>query len=225
MLPGVFLLIQLLQFTPCTAKPLPVAAASIIANSYAGNISIHQLTDQTTTTTTTHNHISQQYLLRLKQSQQQPLATDLLIQLQTLIKQQTGLSIDITAINQITNAFQGLIVKTDIPLPVEWIQQQVPFIDMVEQDHPWTSQQVQSQLGDRGWGLDRLDSTISNRPLDSSYTFDSTGKNVNVYVVDSGIDAGHGEFGGRAETVYHSPRFTDSVDCQGTTPCIYICSP
>lgn len=52
------------------------------------------------------------------------------------------------------------------------------------------------------WGLDRIDNTkfsigSSNYINNGKYEYLSLGQNVNVYVVDSGIQATHNDFGGR----------------------------
>ena len=46
------------------------------------------------------------------------------------------------------------------------------------------------------WGLDRIDQR--NLPLNNTYTYNTTGSGVRVYVIDTGIRRTHQEFGGRA---------------------------
>ncbi|MFD0539444.1 S8 family serine peptidase [Actinomadura luteofluorescens] len=46
------------------------------------------------------------------------------------------------------------------------------------------------------WGLDRIDQRSAK--LSKTYTYKSSGKGVNAYIVDTGLDVGHKEFGGRA---------------------------
>ncbi len=52
---------------------------------------------------------------------------------------------------------------------------------------------------DQPWGLDRIDQRYG--PLSGTMTYSHTGAGVNAYIIDSGIRASHGEFGGRARNV------------------------
>lgn len=76
------------------------------------------------------------------------------------------------------------------------------------------------------WGLDRIDQ--ANLPLSSSYTYPdaSTGAGVTAYVIDTGIKAGHTDFGSRRKAGYYVPNtnpttpsageaLTSSDDCNG----------
>lgn len=63
------------------------------------------------------------------------------------------------------------------------------------------------------WPLDRIDQR--ELPLDGSYTYASQGRGVTVYVVDTGINTLHQEFGGRARAGYSAVLLEGAADCNG----------
>jgi subtilisin family serine protease len=62
------------------------------------------------------------------------------------------------------------------------------------------------------WGIDRIDQR--NLPLSASYTFNTTASNVHAYIIDTGIDPNHSQFGGRATQVFNSAGGPNQ-DCHG----------
>ncbi|MDG9685584.1 S8 family peptidase [Streptomyces sp. DH18] len=65
-----------------------------------------------------------------------------------------------------------------------------------------------------GWGADRIDQRTL--PLDDTFTTTATGKGVKAYVVDTGIDAAHSEFGGRVASGYDAVGDgRGGMDCNG----------
>jgi serine protease len=84
-----------------------------------------------------------------------------------------------------------------------------PRVRYVEQDSEMT---VVATQPNPTWGLDRIDQR--NLPLNSSYTYDTSAINVDVYVIDTGIRSTHVEFGGRVTNGY-----TAIADGNGTNDC------
>ncbi len=60
------------------------------------------------------------------------------------------------------------------------------------------------------WGIDRIDQT--NLPLSNSYTYTATGAGVHAYIIDTGVDPTHANFGGRASFDFNSID-TTNTDC------------
>jgi subtilisin family serine protease len=64
------------------------------------------------------------------------------------------------------------------------------------------------------WGIDRIDQR--NRPLSGTYTYTSTASNVFAYIIDTGIQTSHPQFGGRASAVFDAiGDGRNGQDCNG----------
>ncbi|MCP2329625.1 subtilisin family serine protease [Hamadaea flava] len=87
-----------------------------------------------------------------------------------------------------------------------------PDVAYVEQDR--TISLAGTQAPTPSWGLDRIDQRAL--PLDNSYTYANNGAGVKAYIIDTGINFTHSDFGGRAisgaDTVDND---NDASDCHG----------
>jgi subtilisin family serine protease len=85
---------------------------------------------------------------------------------------------------------RGFVVKADGKALAALLSD--PRVAYVEQDGIATLSTIQTGAT---WGLDRVDRRLL--PLDTWYTYDTTGIGVHAYVIDSGLNVTHSEFTGR----------------------------
>lgn len=88
-----------------------------------------------------------------------------------------------------------------------------PDVDYVEQNQTVSLTDTQTPVP--SWGLDRIDQRA--RPLDNAYTYPtSAGAGVKAYIIDTGINLTHVDFGGRAisgiDTIDND---NNATDCHG----------
>jgi hypothetical protein len=87
----------------------------------------------------------------------------------------------------------------------------------VEPDEVISIDSVSGTQSDVTAGLDRIDQRSDH--LDDEFHYSSTGAGVTAYVIDTGVYAGHSEFGGRVqagESFTGSPATTDCGEGHGT---------
>ncbi|MGV9316518.1 S8 family serine peptidase, partial [Streptomyces sp. NPDC003691] len=75
----------------------------------------------------------------------------------------------------------------------------LPAVEVVEQDGTASGGPITPRTGRAqafSWGLDRIDQPYL--PLNQEFNVSGTGVGATAYIIDSGIDYGHPEFGGRA---------------------------
>jgi subtilisin family serine protease len=86
-----------------------------------------------------------------------------------------------------------------------------PDVAYIEQDGVVEASTTQSGAT---WGIDRIDQRA--RPLSGTYTYTSTGAGVTAYIIDTGIQTSHPQFGGRAAVSYDAVGDgRNGQDCNG----------
>ena len=84
-----------------------------------------------------------------------------------------------------------------------------PHVARIEQDQVVRAVDVQANPT---WGLDRIDQR--DLPLNASYGYNTNGAGVTAYIIDTGIETSHPQFGGRATAGYDAYG-GNAQDCNG----------
>ncbi|MFJ5634452.1 S8 family peptidase [Streptomyces goshikiensis] len=87
-----------------------------------------------------------------------------------------------------------------------------PRVASVEPDAEFRTSDTRTQTS-APWPLDRIDQR--ELPLDGAYAYATKAQGVTAYIVDTGINTLHQEFGGRARAGYNAVFLEGSADCAG----------
>ncbi|XP_071797916.1 aqualysin-1-like [Asterias amurensis] len=107
----------------------------------------------------------------------------------------TQMRTPIGKINKIRLVMRALTLRIP-PHLVNYVRS-LDAVEFVEQD---SLGHIQGQQNGATWGIDRVDQR--DLPLDNTYQSKSCGNGVNVYVMDTGVNVKHSEFGTRAHMLY-----------------------
>ena len=86
----------------------------------------------------------------------------------------------------------------------------IPGVTAVERDQVVSADGAQPNAP---WGLDRTDQR--DLPLSTTFGYTATGAGVTAYVIDTGINVAHTDFGGRAVSGYDAVDGGTADDCNG----------
>ncbi len=86
-----------------------------------------------------------------------------------------------------------------------------PDVAFVQQNQ--TLRITEDQANPPSWGLDRIDQ--ADLPLNDTYSYATTASNVHAYIIDTGMDLDHPDFGGRATSGFDAVDGGAADDCNG----------
>jgi alpha-tubulin suppressor-like RCC1 family protein len=107
--------------------------------------------------------------------------------------------------------FNGFVAK--LAVGQRTALQRHPDVTLIEPDQVVEATSTQTIDPTSGvWGLDRIDQRTL--PLDGQYRYTTVGAGVTAYIIDSGLQVNHPEFGTRAQNVYDAFG-GNGADCNG----------
>ncbi|WMS87090.1 S8 family peptidase [Pleionea litopenaei] len=121
---------------------------------------------------------------------------------------QLAKSMNVSVQKKFSAALRGAVFEMDEKTAAKMAKH--PLVDFIEPDQRVTLNATQNNAT---WGLDRVDQRSGS--LDSQYTYNTTASNVNVYILDTGVN-NHSDFGGRVSSGYDFiDNDNNTSDCQG----------
>lgn len=119
-----------------------------------------------------------------------------------------------------SKAFEGMTVSLDKAAKAKL--ESDPNVAYVVPDSIVTLDTTQSLPDQDMWGLDRIDQRqwltaidTNDPPADNQYIYNGTGKDVHVYIIDSGLNLTHNEFAGRVLPGFDAVEDDAPDDCNG----------
>jgi subtilisin family serine protease len=131
-----------------------------------------------------------------------------IVELKKGVRLKSGLGI--TTQRQFSTAVNGFSAKLT-PAQLADLQKN-PDVVAISQDVYVQNVLDTTQTNPPSWGIDRIDQR--NLPLSNSYTYTRTGSGVHAYIIDSGVDPSHPNFGGRASFDFNGID-SNNTDCNG----------